>query len=154
MSESDVSISPATIEFLSFLVGGEDYAVDIGLIREIRGWTSPSPVPDAPAFVLGVINLRGVVLPLLDLAARLGLSTQDATERNVIIVAEIDHKLIGLLVDAVSDIIPLSEDELQPPPEAATNGDQSSVSALTFVGEKTVRILNLKPIAPTKAIDV
>ncbi|MDW3224785.1 MAG: chemotaxis protein CheW [Paracoccaceae bacterium] len=148
MSDTDVLARSQSMEYLSFQVGGEDYAIDIRLVREIRGWTTPSPMPDAPAFVLGVINLRGEVLPLLDLAARLGLTTQDATERNVTIVAEVDNGQIGLLVDAVSDIVVLSEDDMQPAPDIANAGQQSSVRALTFIGEETVRILDLEAILP------
>lgn len=149
MIETDVPPSAEAIELLSFRVGGEDYAIDINSTREIRGWTMPSFLPDAPAFVLGVINLRGVVLPLLDLAARLGLPTPEVNERSVIIVAEIDGTPMGLLVDAVLDIIAPTSDELQPPPDMATSPDSSYVQNLTFVGEKMVRILNLESVLPT-----
>lgn len=88
-------------------------------------------MPDAPANMLGVINLRGEVLPLLEPAARLGLPSPEVSERSVIIVAEVDNDLIGFLVDAVSDIIVFSEDELQPPPETATRDAEPCVRSLT-----------------------
>ena len=153
MTETNVLTRTEALEFLSFRVGGQDYAVDISLIREIRGWTDPSSLPDWPDFVLGVINLRGVVLPLLDLAARLGLSAEQQTERNVIIVAEIEQNQIGLMVESVSDIITLTCEDMQPPPEVTTDSGKSSVKALTFVGEKTMRILDLASILPAFGID-
>jgi purine-binding chemotaxis protein CheW len=111
----------------------------------------PSSVPDAPPHVLGAINLRGVVAPLLNLAACLGVTTRTESERNVIIVVEIDETLFGLLVDAMSDIIEPSGDEMQSPPDAAKSGDQSYVRASTLVGEKMVRILSLASVLPPVA---
>ncbi|WP_299505078.1 chemotaxis protein CheW [uncultured Roseobacter sp.] len=148
MNETDVQENSEVVEFLSFRVGGEDYAIDIGSTREIRSWTTPSTLPDAPTFFLGVINLRGVMLPLLDLAARLGLPTPEVNERSVIIVAEIEDTPVGLLVEGVSDIIAPSKDEMQPPPDMANSGGDSYVQALTLVEDKTVRILDLASVMP------
>lgn len=153
MTDTDeLHTSAEAVELLTFLVGGEDYAIDIGSTREIRSWTVPSALPDAPPDVLGVINLRGVVVPLLDLAARLGITTQKESDRNVIIVTEIAETPFGLLVDAVSDIISPTEDEIRPPPDAATVEDQSYVRALTLIDEKIVRILDLVSVLPSHHI--
>lgn len=149
MSNTELEESSAAIELLSFRAGGQDYAIDIGSTREIRSWTTPSELPDAPPNMLGVINLRGEVLPLLDLAGRLGLSTPDVNERSVIIVAEVDKNPIGLLVDAVSDIIAPSEEELRPPPDTATRDDAPCVRALTLVEENVVRVLDLSSLVTT-----
>lgn len=129
-------------EFLAFLVGGHDYAVDISAVREIRGWTEPAAMPNAAAHVLGVINLRGEILPLLDLAAKLGLATPDISARSVIVVCEFQSVVLGVLIDAVSDIIAPTDKDMQPPPEAATNGEDSFVAALTMVDDKIIRILD------------
>ncbi|MFK7882491.1 chemotaxis protein CheW [Roseobacter sp.] len=148
MTENEVSDQSDTIELLSFRVGGEDYAIDIGCTREIRGWTAPSSLPSAPDFILGVINLRGDVVPLLDLAARLGLSADGDNDRNVIIVAKFQETMIGLVVDAVSDIIAPSEREMKSPPDITQDGGVSYVQALTFVDEKIIRILDLASVLP------
>ena len=102
-------------------------------VREIRGWTPATSLPHSPAYVRGVINLRGAVLPVIDLASRLGLPTGELTDRNVIIVVNIDGRTVGLLVDAVSDILSIPEDELAPPPELAADAAQTFISALTIV---------------------
>lgn len=152
MYDVETSESSDAIELLTFKVGGQDYAIDIGATREIRGWTNPSVLPDAPEHILGVINLRGDVLPLLDLAARLGLETPVVNEKSVIIVAEFDDTPFGLLVDAVSDIITPLEDDMQTPPEAATNGSDRCVRALTILDENLVRVLELSSVIPAKAL--
>ncbi|WP_299507974.1 chemotaxis protein CheW [uncultured Roseobacter sp.] len=149
MSDVDASQKPTIIELLSFRVGGQDYAIDVASTREIRGWTTPSELPDTPVHILGMINLRGDVLPLLDLAARLGLKTPEVNERSVIIVTEVDNSTVGLLVDAVSDIIAPSEEEMQPPPEAVKSDEDPCVRALTVIGEKMIRVLELSSVMPS-----
>jgi purine-binding chemotaxis protein CheW len=135
----------ATVEYLSFEVSGEGYAIDIALTREIRGWTEPSAMPDTPNYELGVINLRGEMLPLIDLAARLGLASPEIHARSVIIVAEVNNMAVGLLVDSVSNIIALFADDMRPPPDMANGGKHDYVSALTVVDEQMIRILDLGP---------
>ena len=112
-------------------------------VREIRGWTKTTPLPHAPKFMKGVINLRGTVLPVMDLAERLGLEPRKKNDRNVIIVVKLDDMMTGLLVDAVSDIIAITEDDLQPPPDMSANAAQSVVSALTLIDERMIRVLDL-----------
>ena len=136
---------PETVEYLSFEVSGECYAIDIALTREIRGWTEPSAMPDTPNYELGVINLRGEMLPLIDLAARLGLVSPEIHARSVIIVAEVNNMAVGLLVDSVSNIIALTRDDMRPPPDMANGGKHDYVSALTVVEEQMIRILDLGP---------
>jgi purine-binding chemotaxis protein CheW len=111
-------------------------------VREIRGWTEPTPLPHAPAHVRGVINLRGTVLPVIDLAHRLGMAPLTGNARNVIIVVQAGDQLTGLLVDAVSDIIVLPKSSLQQPPSVASGQTGGSVAALTVTGGRMLRILD------------
>jgi len=134
-----------TVEYLSFEVSGECYAIDIALTREIRGWTEPSAMPGTPNYELGVINLRGEMLPLIDLAARLGLASPEIHARSVIIVAEVNNMAVGLLVDSVSNIIALTSEDMRPPPDMANGGKHDYVRALTVVEEQMIRILDLGP---------
>ena len=135
-------------EFLSFRVGDNEYSVNIMSVREIRGWTQTTSLPKAPKFVRGVINLRGIVLPVVDLALRLGLESSEPQERNVIIVIDVDGKTLGLRVDAVSDILSISEDQMQSPPEVGGNATPNFVSALTLIDDRMVRILDLSLVLP------
>lgn len=133
-------------ELLTFKLGSQEYALDIMSVREIRGWTKTTPMPHAPAFMRGVINLRGTVLPVMDLAARLGLPPTETTERNVIIVVKCNEVMTGLLVDAVSDIIALSADEMQAPPDVGNEVGQNTIRALSLKDERMIRILELGSI--------
>ena len=96
---NDTSTSTQT-EYLSFRIGDSEYSVEIMSVREIRGWTRTTSLPHAPHFVRGVINLRGTVLPVVDLALRLGLDASEPEERNVIIVVDVGTRVMGLRVDA------------------------------------------------------
>ena len=135
-------------ELLSFLVGGQDYSVDIMSVREIRGGATATSLPHSPDYVRGVINLRGTVLPIMDLSKRLGMNTDVDSERNVIIVVAVEERTVGLMVDAVSDILAIPEDEMQPPPEMPADNERNFVSALTIVDGRMIRILDLNAVLP------
>lgn len=135
-----------SMELLTFRLSDQDYALDIMSVREIRSWTRATPLPHSPSYMKGVINLRGTVLPVMDLAERLCLPTRGQSERSVIIVVHYEGSVTGLLVDAVSDIVALTADDLQPPPEMATNTKAAGsgvVRDLTVIGEQMIRILDL-----------
>src|SRR4051794_27772643 len=116
---SDTGHSEQRFELISFRVGSQEFCVDIMDVREIRGWTLATPLPHSPDFVRGVINLRGAVLPIVDLSARLGLGITETTARSVIIVTRMGERTVGLLVDAVSDILTATQDVIQPTPDVA-----------------------------------
>lgn len=143
MSEKE---TPTAIELLTFQLAEQEYSLDIMSVREIRGWTKTTPLPHAPSYMKGVINLRGTVLPVMDLSERLGLKPQEHTDRNVIIVVNHDDVMTGLLVDAVSDIVALTADDLQPPPEMQASTSVNVVSAITLIDERMIRVLDLSSI--------
>lgn len=136
------------VELLSFRLAEEEYSVDIMSVREIRGWTRATPLPHAPAHVRGVINLRGTVLPVVDLSVRLGMEPVQGDARNVIIVVQVGNQTAGLLVNAVSDILALPRSELQPPPELAADAAHSFIEALTIVEGRMIRVLDLSAVLP------
>ena len=134
-------------EYLSFRIDDSEYSVEIMSVREIRGWTRTTSLPHAPHFVRGVINLRGTVLPVVDLALRLGLDASEPEDRNVIIVVDAGSRVMGLRVDAVSDILSFSDDQLQPPPEMTSKSH--FVRALTILDDRMVRLLDLEAVLPS-----
>ncbi len=136
-------------EYLSFGIGDHEYSVDIMSVREIRGWTKTTSLPHAPRYVRGVINLRGAVLPVVDLATRLGLEETEPEDRNVIIVVDVGSRVMGIRVDAVSDILSFSQDQLQAPPDVAVNNNTPFVKALTILDDRMVRLLDLEAVLPT-----
>src|SRR6478752_8151648 len=99
MQDLGTSPSSANREFVAFRVGAQEFCIDIMGVREIRGWTPATPLPHAPVYVRGVINLRGAVLPIVDLAMRFGLGLTEPTPRSVIIVVQVHQQVVGLLVD-------------------------------------------------------
>ena len=111
-------------QYITFIANGQEFAANIMAIREIRGWTDTTALPHVPHYVRGVINLRGNVLPVVDLKARLGLGMTDATSKHVIIVIADGNRTTGILVEAVSDIITLSASDVQPPPDVMQSDDQ------------------------------
>ncbi|MDV7145719.1 chemotaxis protein CheW [Tropicimonas sp. TH_r6] len=154
MNEESLTQAESTdCELLSFRVGEQEYSVDIMSVREIRGWTRPTPLPHSADYVCGVINLRGTVLPIIDLSRRLAIKVEEASERNVIIVAHIRQQTVGLLVDAVSDILAIPESEMHPPPETASDNERSFVKALTIVDGRMLRILDLESVLPDQKQD-
>lgn len=142
--------SSAYREIVSFRLSEQDFCIDIMNIREIRGWTPPTPLPHSPDYVRGLINLRGSVLPIVDLSRRLGLATREATSRDVIIVVMVDDQLIGLVVDGVSDILTVKQEEVQPTPSVGTDNAQGYVQGIMAVEGRMIRLLDLKRVFPTK----
>ena len=140
------------LELLSFRVGDAEYSVDIMSVREIRGWTRATSLPHAPSYVRGVINLRGAVLPVIDLALRLGLPVEELHDRNVIIVVDVDGRNVGIRVDAVSDILSVPNSALQQPPDMSADRDFSFVQALTIVDGRMIRILDLHAVVPATGV--
>lgn len=147
MSENDAA---TTHELLTFKLADQEYSLDIMSVREIRGWTRTTPLPHAPSYMKGVINLRGTVLPVMDLALRMGLKPRAHNDRNVIIVVNHADTMTGLLVDAVSDIVALKSEDLQTPPDMQSGGAQGVVSSLTLIEERMIRVLNLATVVNTQ----
>jgi purine-binding chemotaxis protein CheW len=138
-------------EFIAFRIGVQEFCIDIMSVREIRGWTPATALPHAPSYVRGVINLRGSVLPIVDLAERLGFPPIEATARQVIIVVQIGGQIIGLLVDAVSDILTQSTDAIQPTPDVATDLVKSFVRGVLAVDGRMISLIELDSLAPAQA---
>ncbi|WP_421937886.1 chemotaxis protein CheW [Phenylobacterium sp.] len=135
-------------ELISFRIGAQEFCVDIMAIREIRGWTAATALPQSPSFVKGVINLRGAVLPIVDLASRLGFESTEASDRNVIIVAQIGEQVVGLLVDAVSDILTVTDDVIQPTPDVASETAKSFIRGLIAMDGRMISLIGLDRVLP------
>ncbi len=117
-------------------------------VREIRGWSPATPLPHSPSYVRGVINLRGAVLPIIDLGARLGLGVAEPTARHVIIVARIQERTVGMLVNAVSDILTVTDDTIQQTPDVACETVRTFVKGILAIDGRMVSLLSLDNILP------
>ena len=129
-------------QLITFEVEGQTFGIDIMGIREIRAWSPTTRLPCVPDYVAGVVNLRGIVLPVIDLAARLGWNKSKPGERHVIIVTEVNGQLKGMIVDAVRDIVTFDQSALQPPP---TTGDSvlPFLEGLASLDDRMVMVLDL-----------
>jgi len=151
MQNNDLTANSANNEFVAFRVGAQEFCVDIMGVREIRGWTPATPLPHAPSYVRGVINLRGAVLPIVDLGLRFGLGPTEPTPRSVIIVVHIHQQVVGLLVDAVSDIMTSSEASMQPTPDIASDMAKTFVKGVYAVDSRMISIVTLDSVLPISA---
>jgi purine-binding chemotaxis protein CheW len=149
MTELSNSNSRGAREFVVFRIAEQEFCVEVMAIREIRGWTPATPLPQAPSFVKGVVNLRGTVLPIVDLAARLGFVAADPTVRHAIMVAQVGAQDIGLLVDGVSDILTISEDQVQPTPDVASDLAKSFVRGVIILEKRMISVIELQNVVPS-----
>lgn len=130
-------------QVITFCIGQQYLGIDIMAVREIRAWSSASLIPHAPDYVFGVVNLRGAVLPVIDLSARLGWGITIPAERHVIIVVELAQGLQGFVVDAVNDIVMIADGALQPPPTVGSDAAASFLEGLAHWGERMIMVLAL-----------
>ncbi|MDX2205515.1 MAG: chemotaxis protein CheW [Hyphomicrobiaceae bacterium] len=135
-------------ELIAFRLGNQEFCVDVMSIREIRGWTPATPLPATPSFMRGVINLRGTVLPIIDLAARLGFASAEPTARHAIIVTQIGNQVVGLLVEGVSDIFTVAEDKIQPTPDIASDSAKRFVRGVIPLGDRLVSVIAIDSVLP------
>jgi purine-binding chemotaxis protein CheW len=140
-------------EFIAFHIGAQTFCIDIMAVREIRGWTPATPLPHSPNFVRGVINLRGAVLPVIDLATRLGLMQSEPTARHAVIVVQSANQVVGLLVDAVSNILTLTPDAIQPTPEVASEIARTFVKGVVASGDSMISVLTIQNLLPEAILD-
>ncbi len=140
----------AARELIAFAVGNQEFCIDVMSVREIRGWTPATVLPHSQPFVRGVINLRGAVLPIMDLAVRLGFPPTEPKGRHVIIVAQVGSQVVGLLVDAVSDILTVTDAEILPPPDVASEMAKRFVSGLLAQDGRMVSLLSVDQVLPER----
>jgi purine-binding chemotaxis protein CheW len=138
----------ASRQYLSFFLGGQEYATDILRVQEIKGWDTVTRVPYSPKYILGVINLRGAIVPVVDLRVRLALESAPFDSATVVIVVRVagarGERIVGLVVDAVSDVYSFSAENIQPPPEAVGSLDQMFVQGLAKLEDKLVIVLDIE----------
>jgi purine-binding chemotaxis protein CheW len=137
------SIGPSDVEFVTFFTGGQSFSIDIRQVREIRRWSAVTPLPHAPAEVLGVMNLRGSVIPIFDLAVRFGLDRTPDNARNVVVIAAHESQTVGLLVESVSEILSVSRDRIQETPDLRSDNSRQSIIGVIPVDDGMTRIIDL-----------
>ncbi|WP_454288203.1 chemotaxis protein CheW [Rhizobium arsenicireducens] len=135
-------------ELIAFRIGDQEFCVNIMSVREIRGWTPATPLPHSPPYVIGVINLRGAVLPIVNLSIRLGMKPVEPQTRHVIIVAQVGAKVVGLLVEAVSDILTVSDENIQPTPEVTSDLEKQYARGILAIDKRMICLIELGALFP------
>lgn len=134
-------------QYLTFLLNGEEYGVDILRVQEIKGWTPTTTIPNTPDYIRGVMNLRGAIVPIIDMRRRFDMPAIDYTATTVVIVLKVhtesDERTIGFVVDAVSDVYNVASDQYRAAPDFGTGVDTAFIRALATVEEKMVILLDI-----------
>jgi len=145
-----------TDQYLTFIMASEEYGVDILSVQEIRGWESVTPIPNSPPHVKGVINLRGTIVPIVDLRQRFGLKNVEYGPLTVVIVLKVatakGSRIMGIVVDAVSDVYSLSEEEMKSAPDLGDHVNTLYIKGLVNVNNKMVILLDINELLGSDSI--
>jgi purine-binding chemotaxis protein CheW len=131
-------------ELLTFTLGSESYAIDILKVQEIRGYEAPTRIANTPAFIKGVMNLRGHIVPIVDLRMKLGVGEARYDASTVVIILNILKRVVGVVVDAVSDVIALPVEAIKPPPEFGATLDTRYILGLATLGEQLLILVDIE----------
>ena len=139
-------------QYLTFRLGEEEYAVEIDKVQEIKGYTGITPLPNLPAHIGGVMNLRGAMVPVMNLRVRLGMPETASTAFTVVVVVSLGQRTMGLVVDSVSEVLSVPTANLQAPPDFSAEVDARFIRGMTKVRDKLVVVLDLERLLGTAAV--
>ena len=131
-------------QFLSFQLGAEEYGIDILRVQEIRAYEKATRIPNTPRFIKGVINLRGVIVPVVDLRMKFGLESAEYNEVTVVVVLNVADRTIGIVVDKVSDVLTLGDGDIRPAPEFTSRVDNAFVRGLATLDQRMLIIADIE----------
>jgi purine-binding chemotaxis protein CheW len=144
--KTTTAVAPEAVQYLSFRLDGLDYAIPIIQVQEIRGWTKVTSLPNSPRYIKGVLNLRGTIVPIIDLRLRFKLNEAPYDAFTVIVVVNVGARLAGVVVDAVSDVINLTSEQRRSPPEFEGHATRQFIEGFTQVEEKLLVLLDVEKL--------
>ncbi|MCX7140246.1 MAG: chemotaxis protein CheW [Proteobacteria bacterium] len=133
-------------EFLTFTLGDEEYGVEILKVQEIRSYEEPTTIANAPAFIKGVVNLRGVIVPIVDMRIKFGLTEAEYNQFTVVIILNVAHRVVGMVVDSVSDVIQLSGEQIREAPQFGASLDTEYITGLGTVDERMLILMDIEKL--------
>jgi purine-binding chemotaxis protein CheW len=133
-----------TEEYLTYTLGPEEYAIDILKVQEIRGYEAPTTIANAPPFLKGVINLRGTIVPIVDLRIKFGVGNAEYTPFTVVIILNLGSRVVGMVVDSVSDVTMLRQDSIRPAPEFSASVDTRYIKGLCTLDERMLIVVDIE----------
>jgi purine-binding chemotaxis protein CheW len=141
-------------QFLTFNLAEEYYGVDILKVQEIKGYTNVTKIPNTPAYLKGVLNLRGTIVPIVDLRMKFGMGMTEPTSFTVVVVVNVRNRVMGFLVDAVSDVLDLEKKDIQPPPELGSAVDISFVAGIGNSNDHLVTLLDIDRVLSDEEVAI
>lgn len=150
---SEAGFSADSNQYLTFSLCAEEYGVDILKVQEIKGYAPATPVPNTPSYIKGVMNLRGTIIPVLDLRRKLQMADADYNQFTVIIVVKVFTKVVGLVVDSVSDVLNISKSAVQDTPEMGGHVDVRFISGMAKVSDKLVMLLDIDKVLGDEGLE-
>lgn len=139
-------------EFLAFTLGSEEYCIDILKVQEIRGYETVTPIPNTPAFMKGVVNLRGIIVPIIDLRIKLELVKVEYDQFTVVIILGIRGRVVGVVVDSVSDVVALAADDIKEAPQFGAAIKSDYINGLVTMDERMLIIIDIEKLATMEEI--
>jgi purine-binding chemotaxis protein CheW len=131
-------------EFLTFALGGEEYGIEILKVQEIRGYEKPTTIANSPPFIKGVINLRGTIVPIIDMRVKFNLESAEYNAFTVVIILNVAGRVVGIVVDSVSDVITVAPDQLRPAPEFSSELETTYILGLGTLGERMLILMDIE----------
>ena len=152
--ESRAAVRETTREVLVFILGAEEYAVDILKVQEIRGYEKVTPLPGAPAYLKGVVNLRGTIVPVIDLRIKFGMAEPRYDSFTVVVILRLAGRVIGVVVDGVSDVVQLGERDVQPAPHLGSVVDATFIAGLATKDGRMILLLDIEKLLSSGELDL
>ncbi|MGE5094110.1 MAG: chemotaxis protein CheW [Betaproteobacteria bacterium] len=152
--QATTAVREATREVLVFVLGREEYGVDILKVQEIRGYEKVTPIPAAPDYLKGVVNLRGIIVPVIDMRVKFGLSEPKYDAFTVVIILRLAHRTIGIVVDGVSDVVAFTDKEVKPAPQLGTLVDSSFIAGLGTQNDRMVLLLDIEKLLSSGELNI
>ena len=154
MENRAAAVREATREVLVFVIGKEEYAVDILKVQEIRGYEKVTAIPAAPAYLKGVVNLRGVIVPVVDMRIKFGLSNPQYNSFTVVVILRLASRVVGIVVDGVSDVVPLAASEVKEAPRLGASVDASFLTGVATLGDRMILLLDIEKFLSSGELDL
>ncbi len=142
----DVQVATEQKEFLTFVLGDENYALDIMTVKEIRGYEEVTKIANAPDYIKGVLNLRGDIVPIVDLRIKFNVGEVTYNEFTIVIMLMVDERIVGIVVDEVSDVIKVDDTEIKAPPEFGVAFDSAYLHGLTSIKDQMIILVNIQKL--------
>jgi purine-binding chemotaxis protein CheW len=148
------AVNSESRELLTFTLGKEEYGIDILKVQEIRGYDAVTTIANSPDFIKGVINLRGIIVPIIDMRIKFNLDNVTYNELTVVIILNVAKRVMGMVVDGVSDVIALSADQLKPAPEFSSSMDAQYITGLGTVDDRMIIVIDIEKLMTSRDMDL